>query len=282
VRAANGGDSLMLPKTMRADSAAVLLQQLLVSELGVDSLRSAYGRWRPGDVELDARYTLMDGLAGAPVPAAGRTGRAIRAALTAGVRLPTGQKPDTVRLFPREVQEGLTGFHLGAVGDLFLGQRGWISVGLRQVVLTPVRSTRRVAAFDAPLATLSRPQLVDWNPADTLELRVTPRYRIAGLISVGLDYRAGWVTESRYSGAATDATPAEVLNTPGGLTQRVGLGIRFLSLPAFVVGDTGIPMDVSLGYSRTLVGPERSPASSGVQIDGRIYTRVWGRGLRGR
>jgi hypothetical protein len=116
---------------------------------------------------------------------------------------------------------------------------------------------------------------VEWNPPDTLELRVAPRYRIARLISIGLDYRAEWLTASKYGGAA-----AGVLDTSSGFAQRVRVGLRYTTLPAFGERETGLPLEFSASYSRSLSGPAGSGAHSGAELSGSILTSVWGRGLR--
>ncbi|MBW3630945.1 MAG: hypothetical protein KY464_16840 [Gemmatimonadetes bacterium] len=265
------GSSLQLP---RGDSVAGgVLQRRLVGTFG-DSIVGSRGRWHPGDLEIDARVMLLDGVGGEPLPA-GRRGIAYRLALAAGVRLPTGTESDTVAIIRRDVQAGLAGAQIGLLGDAFVGRRWWIGFGVREVFLPAASVLRRVVPPDAPLSRANSPEEVDWNPPDTLELRVTPRYRIARSISIGGDYRVGWLSASSHAGSA-----AGVLDTPGGLAQRVGLGLRFTSLPAYAGRETGLPIEAMLSYSRSLSGPEGSMAESGLELRGSILTSLWGRGLR--
>jgi hypothetical protein len=278
VRAANDGDSLDLPV---ADSVpGAVLQRLLAEEFGIDSLRSAGEDWRPGDLEVEARVTLLDALGGAPLPDS-VDGLRVRAAAWGGVRFPTGLDPDTATLFGRDPDVGLSGWQVGLTADLFFGSRSWLSVTLRQVVLTGGEVRRRLAPADAPLSTTAPPQRVRWSPGDTLQLRVSPRLRLADPISAGLDYEVQSVTEGRYEAlAGGSAEGVELLATEGGMAHRVGAAIRFSSLPAYSRGAGQLPISVSLSYARLLAGPDGMAAGSRMQLEGSLYVALLGRGIR--
>lgn len=273
VRAATG-DTLILP---RGDSArAGVLQRLLVDEYGVEGLRSGASLLRPGDLEVEARVTILDALDGAPLPDS-LDGFALRLAAVAGIRVPTGVGPDSVTLFGRDADAGLSGFQIGAIADLFFGSRRWVTVGLRQVVLRGGDVTRRVAPADAPLSVTDPPTPVRWSPGDTLQLRVSPRYRLADPISAGIDYEIQSVTGGRYE-SLEGGGGAELLATEGGLTQRIGVGVRFSSLPAYARRASSIPIEVTLSWARLLSGPAGMPAASGARLEGSLYLALWGRG----
>jgi hypothetical protein len=182
---------------------------------------------------------------------------------------------DTARLFQRDTEGGFAGAQLGMVGDAFVGRRWWIGFGAREIVVNSASVLRRIAPLDAPLSATAPAELVEWNPPDTLELRLAPRYRIARLISIGLDYRAAWLTGSKYGGSA-----AGVLDTAGGFAQRLGIGVRFTSVPAFAARETGLPLEFSASYARSLSGPAGTGRASGAQLSGSLLTSLWGRGLR--
>ena len=275
VRAATG-DTLTLP---HADSVrGTVLQSLLADAYGVEGLASSAELWRAGDLEIDLRVSLLDGLRGAAYPDSTSRGLAIRAAAFGGVRLPTGIGSDTVTLFGRDPDVGLSGYELGAGADLFFGARRSITVTLRQITLTSGDVLRRVAPLDAPLSTLAPASELRWNPGDTLQLRIAPQYRLADPIVAGIEYELQRATGGSYD-APAGTEGAELLATSGGTSHRIGAGVRFTSLPAFGRRESGIPLEVSLSWARLLAGPEGMAAESRVQLEGSLYVALWGRGI---
>ena len=265
------GQSLQLPASDSVDFRT--LQPLLLSEFGVDSIAGSMGDWWPGDVEVEARVSVIDQVGGVPLPLEG-AGTAYRLAVSGAVRFPTGARSDSARLFPRDPELGFAGGQLALAGDAFIGQRWWIGFAARNVFLTTARVVRRVAPLDAPLSTDEAPELVDWNPPDTLEVMLSPRFRLARIIAMGLDYRAGLVAESSYQGEAA------LLDTPGGFAHSLGVTFRFNSVPTFIAREAALPIEVVAGYTRSLGGPEGAGAYSSAYLRGSVLTKVWGRGLR--
>ena len=265
------GEELDLPTGDSVD--ADVIQPLLVSTFAVDSLHAGVGPWLPGDLQVEARVTLLDQVGASPLPLTGE-GTAYRLALSAAVRLPTGVRTDSLRLFPRDPELGLAGGQIALAGDAFIGERWWIGFSAREVLLTSTSVTRRVVSLDAPLSSADPARPVDWNPPDTLEIAVSPRMRVARVIALGLDYRGAWQSASSFGGDAA------VLDTPGGLTHWLGVVFRFTSVPTFIARETGVPIEVSAGYGRNLSGPEGASAHSAAYLRGSILPSLWGRGLR--
>src|SRR5690606_39156008 len=117
---------------------------------------------------------------------------------------------------------------------------------------------RRVAPPGAPLSVFADTTTLHYRPGDRIELSFAPRYRLTESISLGAEYSLFQVGDSEFSGG--EGADASILDLAGGTLQRVGLGIRYSSLPAHWAGRARIPIEAVLGYQRTLNGPEGAPA----------------------
>lgn len=266
------GNELTLPAAA-ADSAA--LQALLADEFALAPLASRVDPLRLGNAEVYARALLLSTFGMAPLPT-DSGGFHFRVSVSGGVRIPTGTEPDSFPLLAPPPAERLSGYHAGMAGDLFLGPRLWIGGSTRLTWNTSSRITRRIAPMAAPLSVDAPPQSVTIDPGDALEIAITPRFRLVESISLGADYSVILVGDTRYSGG-TDGTDAALLDLAGGGLHRVGLAIRYSSLPAYWDRRAALPARVELTYRRTIVGPEGAPAGGAMTVMVSLLPQLWGR-----
>lgn len=264
------GETFLLPdEAVGAD----VLNGLLLEQYGFGPLDSRLEQWRIGDLELDARGLLLSTFGDAPVPPEAR-GVHLRVAALAGLRLPTGTESDTVDLFYTPPPERLANFSAGAAADLFIGPRIWITGALRQSWGRESELTRRLAPVESPLQGNPDPVLVRISPGDALELRVTPRVRLADAISVSVEYLVLQVGDTRFR-TGPGGEEASLLDLPGGTVQRVGVGMRYSSLPAHWLGQAWLPGDVSIDYQRTLDGAAGTLGGGRLLVSASVAPRIW-------
>lgn len=264
------GQPLALP-TDTAD--LTLLQAMLVEQYGVPELQSGVERWRLGDLELNARALLLSTFADAPVPIA-PSGMHLRVAITGAARFATGEQPDTLHLLAPEPTEGLSSVGAGGVADVFLGSRFWLTGALGFTWSRATEVLRRVAPRDAPLSVPAGAGPVSYQPGNRVAFSFAPRYRLAESISLGAEYALVNVGDGEFS-AGAGGENASVLNLAGGNLQRLGLGIRYSSLPAHRVGRARLPIEGSLEYRRALSGPEGAAAGGVVTVGVSVLPDLW-------
>lgn len=270
VGALTDGGSLNLP-TEPGDSS--LIQDQLPSTFGVPGVRSRVDRYRLGDAQLLARVRLFSTFGDGPVPVDSARGTHLRSTLLLGLRLPTGAASDTVELLTYPYDIGYSGYSAGVLSDLFVGSRFWATMGVRIASFGGAEVTRLFAPPSVPLSVPGPPVGVRITPGSELEVRVAPRVRLVEGISLGAEY--GWtrvgatkMEESAGSGS---------FQTAGGSGQRVGLGLRYSTLPAFAEGRSVVPMELELRYQRTTAGPEGAPDTGYAIFEARFLPRLWGR-----
>lgn len=267
--AAAGAPALSLPQAA-ADSA--LLQSLLVNPFGLGPLDSRVGPWRAGDTEVFARVLVLSSFGTAPFPT-DSSGIAYRIAVRGAARLPTGTHSASNQILQLEDDVGRSGVALGVDGDLFAGQRFWTTVGARYAVIRGGEVPLRPVPYSRPLESIAEVTPVTVDPGDELEVRVAPRLRLAEAVAVGLDYQMLWLGATTF--AHPDADVAS-LQREGGAMHRLGVGIRYTTLPTWQRGTGGIGTEMGISYVRTLAGPEGVPAGGMVTISASVLGHLWG------
>ena len=133
--------------------------------------------------------------------------------------------------------------------------------------------TRLFAPPSVPLSVPGPPVGVRITPGSELEVRVAPRIRLVEGISLGAEY--GWtrVGATKMVESAGNGS----FETAGGSGQRVGVGLRYSTLPAFAEGRSVVPMEMELRYQRTTAGPEGAPDTGYAIFEARFLPRLWGR-----
>ena len=266
------GGSIELPAAAADTLLPGLLNQLLAEQLGVAMLESGTSPWRLGDAQLHAAVRVLDSFGGAPFPA-DSTPLAYRLAVQASVRLPTGAGSDTVKLIPFGPPVGVTGWGAGAVADLFLADRWWLTAATHFRAHGEVEVVRRVADPAAPLLAGGAPAALRWKPPTELSLRLAPRFRLHPAIALGAIYELAAVGESSFAGAEG----AAVMGTDGGVVQRLGGSVRYSTVAAGV-GESSVPLEVSLGFRTTVAGPGGVERRSTLTAQLSVLRRLWGDG----
>lgn len=270
------GDTTTLPLPGRAVNLIELNTGLAAA--GLDSLpfHNDRAQYAPGDLEVSARYQLLNTLPARIQPLHGPAG--VRLALEAGYRFPTGQGIDVDSSVLRLVTgSGHGGPTAALFGDAFTG-RFWLTAYGRYSVLFK-RDVLRLS-WDPlrPYLPPSAPVTVSRDPGDLLELALTPRYRLTDEISLGGRYAFVHEGEARY-----DPGPGQGLAyfgleaTPARTSQLLGAGMSYSTLAAFDAGRTRMPFEASLLYETAVTGSGGAPRIGRVTMTGRFFLQAWNR-----
>jgi hypothetical protein len=285
LRATGAGDTLLLPRfPLRLDEILTrsgLSAGLTPEEraaLGLSGQRRPYA---PGDLRVGARVLVVAGPSGWPHPL--DAARGLRASIGVHGRVPTGRGGTT---FLTEIpgDGGHAGFGGEARADLFLGRRWAVHAGVgaeqrlaADVVAVDFRPGRPFPG-DTALRTLRR------EPGRTLEAELSPRWRLTEEITVEGVGLVSARDAVRYTAAGGEAATPPLLEwSDGGAAHAVGLGLRYSTLQAHGRDGGVLPYEVRLGFVRAVAGAAEAPASTVVQVTGRLFLdRRRLRGLVGR
>jgi hypothetical protein len=273
VRASTASDSLRLP-TRGADVDEL---RRGLPALGLPPLQSDEDLWRVADLELGARVLLVDGLGGAAYPTASQ-GVAFRTAAEAALRLPAGGVPRIENPLLRTPEQGYSGFSLRLDNDLFLAQRFWATASASYARLGAAALERPVLAAETWPAQVLPVRRLEHSPGDVLRVDLVPRFRIVDALSIGAHYSWIRVGDESFTGTVAGELPTSALDVPGHTVQRLGLGLRYSTLPAHQAGMSLLPLEAHFGYSVTISGAEGALAERRAEIRGVLYHRLWGRG----
>lgn len=268
VNAAAPGEELLLPT--EALTTAELLELLQQPGFGPVLFDSRYDNWRLGDVEVGARMQLLNTVpVGAYPPTNG--GSAVRAAAEVLVRLPTGQRPDSVPLPDWDAGLGQPGVSAGLVGDWFQSRLHATAMA-RYTLLLAGNVERHTGNIFAPAP---GPRTLERDPGDELEVRLIPRFRLNPFLSLGLQYSFWSKSADRYSG--NDGDVADLFGISARTAHSFGAGARFSTLPSYFGGGKVLPLEISLGYTRAVAGSGGAAAAGTAEVQVRVYQRAWGR-----
>lgn len=241
-----------------------------------------------GDIEIGAKFLLLDTF-GSRAPGATPPRRvALRTAVGALVRLSTGKPPSPDNLVDIGTGDGQTDVEGRAVSDIFVGRRFWASAVARVGIQLPDRRTERVPDFVGELLVpLSRRGVVDRKLGDYVELEVTPRYVFGNSLAVAAQYGFRHKGADRYSGTFPGTDPsgaaadvnASALDGPGATTEhRFGAGVVFSTLSAYTAGRARLPLEVSYTHFQTLAGSGGQPKRFVTRLELRVFPRFFGPG----
>jgi hypothetical protein len=237
-----------------------------------------------GDVEVGAKFLILDTSEGAPGGPEPRRG--VRLAVAAAYRFATAQieSPDNfadVGTGDRQPDVDVRGFL-----DLYAGPRFWTSLSARYVLQLPDRQIMRITAAPGdPFPELFRRQEIERDLGDILSFDVTPRLTPNDAISFGATYRFTHKALDSYEGqfSVDDGAGGTVeldASTLGLLTdyteQRLGLGITYSSVAAWRRGGARWPIDVTLAHSRVFAGNNALPKLATTTLGMRYYHRLFG------
>ncbi|CAN5627335.1 hypothetical protein BH23GEM5_BH23GEM5_01740 [soil metagenome] len=204
-----------------------------------------------GDVEVGARFQFANSATGE---------RGYRGTLGAAARFATG-RPPPVELLDAPWEAGGTTLEAQLWNDLFLSPRFWSSFNVRGGIGTP-REVRRIVVPGELLEGIHSERIERREPGGRVALEVVPRYQLTPALTLAGHYAFAARAEDQYATGTAAARAA----------HAAGLGIGFSTLP--LLPRSGLlPFEVMLGILRTITG---EPAVTGVWIEGRTITRLWG------
>lgn len=282
VAALADGDTLLLPthgvSPAELTANATLLAQLTGDEAAAFGAVSAATPFQLGDVEVSARYQLVNRVRGYPLPDSARRG--FRAAVAASLRLPTGPHADTIFLLvmPRDV--GHAGVSADVYGDWFLAPRYWVSASAgftqllaRDVLRRPFSGTRLFPSDTVPFISARR------EPGARFRASVMPRYRLTREITFAATYQFEHAGATSYTASddAGEVGLGPVERTDAWTAHSVGIGAGYSTLPAFFSGKTRIPLEASIVYRNTVAGSGFAPHAGMVEVTGRVLYQLVGR-----
>jgi hypothetical protein len=282
VAALSPGDSLVLP-THGVSPAEVLgsssLRALLTGDEAAGlGIKSAATPFYLGDVEVSARYELLNHVRGYPVPDSARRG--FRATVAASLRLPTGPHADTTFLLviPRDV--GHAGVSGDVYADWFGAGRYWVSASAGFTRLLAHDILRRPFSAARPFPSDTVPfRLVRRAPGTRLRASLMPRYRLTRELTFALAYQFEHEGATAYSSidSVAEVGLGPVERTEAWTGHGVGVGASYSTLPAFFAGKTRLPLEFSLLYRNTVVGSGFAPHAGSIEVVGRVLYQLVGR-----
>jgi len=252
VVAATGGE-LELPV------AGITTAQL--AALGLGPLPRAVTFWEPGDLELSARFEALRSFDSSAYPAG--EGVDYRLTISGSARLPTGTRATTFEGPEWMPEVGRGGFGGGALADLFVNERFWSSGGVSFAGLLGESPSAAPGGSPAEGAgALAR--------GSTLQLWVTPRFRLTREISFGATMRA-----ERWNRIAGEETPAGVESA--GSRDWAGFSLRYTALRALAEGRSRLPFEFTVGGAGAIRGSAGVPAERFAYLRLSLEPAVWGR-----
>jgi hypothetical protein len=283
VSALAAGDTLILPthgiSPAELLASATLLAQLTGDEAAAFGTVSAATPYYLGDVEVSARFRVVNRVRGYPFPDSANAG-GFRASVAATLRLPTGPHADTTFLLvmPRDV--GHAGVSADVYGDWFLARRYWVSASAgftkllaHDVLRRPFGDTRLFPSDSVPFRSVRR------APGSRLRASLMPRYRLTRELTFAAAYQFEHAGATTYTASddAGDVGLGPVERTDAWTAHSVGIGASYSTMPAFWEGKTRLPLEFSLLYRNTVLGSGFAPHAGTIELGGRVLYQLVGR-----
>ncbi len=200
-------------------------------------------RYFPGDVELQAKYGLIE---------------SPRYALSATmlVRLPTGHQDSPDDLFDVATGDHQTDIEVQVAQELTLFDRLWLNALVRAGRQQPGTRTRRVGPESVLLIPRAARATLAWDPGDYVAVDVAPLLRFSRSFGVGLT--AGYYTQTRdrysYRSAQDSIAVATGLGAPVAASiLDAGTALRWARL-GFAMTYQGSDVEGSLSFEQTVSG----------------------------
>lgn len=203
-------DSFPLPAEPLAGSDASDFLDARLAGLGLSPFEQTPRRLRffPGDVEVSARYRVIDR------PSLATT-------LGVLVRLPTGHQDSPNDAFDIATGDHQTDVEGQWVQEVTVWHRLWLNLSARAGVQLPGRRERRIAPLGEPFAP-GPPVSLRWDPGDYAALDVAPMYRFSPRFAAGMT--GSWYTQGsdHYSATGSASPPAAPDLLDAGTAVRYG------------------------------------------------------------
>jgi hypothetical protein len=228
-------DTFLLPSAPLSASAVAALYAdrtsgLDLSPYGGNTLRRL--RFFPGDVEVSARYRVID---------------RHDAATTLGllVRLPTGHQDSPNDPFDLATGDHQTDVEGQWVQEMTLWNRLWLNLNARVGAQLAGQRERRLARFDDPFAA-GPPVLLRWDPGDYVAVDFAPMYRFSRRFAAGLTGSYYVQGTDHYFAPGSVALPANPQLLDAGTAVRIGrLGLAMTYAGPRLEGGLSLEQTVS-------------------------------------
>ena len=269
-------------------------QALLTDPAGgfaYDTLRTR-SRIGVGDVEVGVRLKLIDTFRGREAGRLAPAGLNLRTTVAGTYRFGTGRADSPSNLTDVATGDGQNDVEVASLTDLVFGSRGWLSLvaryGRQLADELPVRVPFAGSGTYLPAFTL---QTVQRDLGDFVQFEATPRVALGSAIAFEAQYRFRRTQADRYAGTftvtdtltGTTAVPldAAVLGANSEREeQRVGGAVTYSTYGAHGRRRARIPLELSLGYLRTIGGRGGAPAGGTTRLQLRAFPRLFGRDWR--
>jgi hypothetical protein len=266
VRAASGGQELRLPVS---PLAAVGLEGFRdAGQLGTGRFDPRESQWQLGDATLSAKVEFLNTGPGFPYPAE-EANFAYRGSVEAGVRLPTGTRPDAGYLVLPLPEQGLGGAFVHLYNDVFISRRLWATAGARWERLQGIDLERRTQLLESEFIA----ETLRWEPGTRVALHISPRFRLIDELTVLGGYR--YLRRMDESLGVQGSAPAAQAVT--GTAQQWIIGAEFSTLAAYLAGRSPVPVEASIALRETFAGSSGAAAERAVEVRAALYQWLWGR-----
>ena len=265
VRAASGGQELRLPS---APLTAAGIEGFRDAELlGTGRFDPRESQWEVGDAELSAKVEFLNRNADFPYPAV-EGGFAYRGAIEAGLRVPTGTPADAGYLVLPVPEQGLGGAFIHLYNDIFISGRAWATAEARWEQLQGLDLQRPTRLPDSEPASGT----VRWEPGTRIALALSPRFRLTEELSLLGQYR--YLRRADESFAVPDSR--QPVGATAGTAQLWSIGAEYSTLPAYLAGETPLPLEASIVLRDTFAGSSGAAAVRVVEVRASLYRWLWG------
>lgn len=251
-----------------ANGVAALLQ---LQQLATDPTAAAFDslgspdRIGIGDVEVSARFKLLDGFADTT------GGLKLRATLLGVARFGTGRPPTGTVPFEVGTGTGQTSADGGALIDLRLSRRLMATLGAQYTSYFTSSDVARLPNSDYALFPFDVPVAGSWREGDALQLEATPRYSFNDYFTLFGAYTFRHQAASKYTSPDAPTLPLFSATTE----QRAGLGFGYSTVSRYARGRSSLPIELSFTHLETLTASGGLvPKYSRDQIELRIYYRL--------
>ncbi len=286
-----GGTAPIRDSVEGARPAAVADVQTLLTAAGAgfgfDTLRNV-SHLTLGDIEVGLRLRFLDTFHGREPARLAPRGLNVRSTVAGTFRIGTGHVGSPNSLFDVGTGDGQNDVEVGSFTDIVMGSRAWVSFAARYGRQLADDQSRRIPFAGSgallPSFTLQR---VGRDLGDYVQFEATPRYALTDSYALEGRYLYRRKDADVYTGSFA---VADSLSGSTGLTldaadlaigseqreQRVGGGVTYSTYAGYARRRSGVPLELSLSYLRTITGRGRVPARGIVQAQLRAFPRLFG------
>ncbi len=227
-----------------------------------------------GDAEVGAALTLIDGWD------RGTRRGGFRTAVSALVRLPTGQRERSDSPLDIGTGEGQTDIQVDLVTDLGAGAFG-ARLGGTYVRQLPSNVQVRVAPPSQPFVGPDRLTTVRRDPGDVIAINVHSFFRLARTVALqaGVQHWSRKVDRFTYrspADAVPGVDPVVLAEETAANATMLSAGITYSNPGRLRTGGSGLPVEASWAYERVLrAGGGLVPDTHRVRGQFRVYFGLW-------